>query len=215
MKGIYQAINKNPDNPSPQAAVIAANASEILKGLTLPAIESFLYVRIDNHKGKPDNHLHGPSTNVAMMGAAASEIFSQCGTWKQRWCILRDDHIYIVKSPSQLNLIAVLALGVDTQVLPDAGMGTINKVRFRFKVMSSLLDCMEHLDIHTEVRKEQQRISQKYISLQLLMIKWVKALVNAVKEEKVRPRLLIPIQKDDQDIEFITASIQPPSNQSM
>ncbi|KAI8850708.1 hypothetical protein BC829DRAFT_147777 [Chytridium lagenaria] len=62
----------------------------LLQALSLPDIESFLYVR-----------------------------FEAWGAYKRRWCILRDSSLYIVKSPTDLRLVAVLAITSNTDILPD------------------------------------------------------------------------------------------------
>ncbi|KAJ3097527.1 hypothetical protein HDU97_004783 [Phlyctochytrium planicorne] len=82
----------------------------LLQALSVPDIESFLYVRFDFW-----------------------------GAYKRRWCILRDRNLYIVRSPTDLRLIAVLGIGRNTVILPDVDaskhLGPLQQ-RYGFKVFT-------------------------------------------------------------------------------
>ncbi|KAJ3414053.1 hypothetical protein HDV05_007178 [Chytridiales sp. JEL 0842] len=201
MKRIFDTMSKNPDKPSQQADSVAADASEILKGLRLPDIESFLQVRVDEKFKKPPSAVkqRRPSAPAVANGLAIEPSAPlQRGTWKQRWCILREGVLYIVKSPADLTLIAVLELDPLTQVLPDPGLGPTSKARFGFKVVS-ITEHPQNFKGGVDAG-EVEAIPEVHFATedQLLMIRWVKALVKTVKgETDTGPRFLIPIQKDE------------------
>ncbi|KAJ3116210.1 hypothetical protein HDU96_010154 [Phlyctochytrium bullatum] len=108
------AAPAHDSNPQPSELPIDADPSVVLlKALAVPDIESFLYVR-----------------------------FESSGSYKRRWCILRDRSLYIMRSPTDLRLVALLKIGRSSEILPDEdapkhlhGAGTN---RYGFKIVSRL-----------------------------------------------------------------------------
>ncbi|KAJ3108072.1 hypothetical protein HDU97_002307 [Phlyctochytrium planicorne] len=101
-----------PYSATPSEHPTASDASLLLlQALSVPDIESFLYVRFD-----------------------------YWGAYKRRWCILRDRNLYIVRAPTDLRLIAVLAIGKNTEILPDLEaskhLGSLQQQRYGFKVVN-------------------------------------------------------------------------------
>ncbi|KAJ3333804.1 hypothetical protein HDU76_003281 [Blyttiomyces sp. JEL0837] len=166
-----------------------ANPRQLLQSLSLPDMESYLQVRI------------GPT-----------------GVWKKRWCVLRAQTFYIVKSPANLVPIAILPLGKWTEVLADeekdnsavtaAVAGENGGKVFTVKVVSK----KEEMGGGSGGNGEVEAVPVIYLAGtdQLLIMSWAGSLVKAVKgEKKTGPRYLIPIRNQDRDVSVRNTMTSP------
>ncbi|KAJ3208269.1 hypothetical protein HDU67_006924 [Dinochytrium kinnereticum] len=200
--------------PSSEESTAADASMILLQALSLPDIESFLYVR-----------------------------FESWGTYKRRWCILRDRKLYIVRSPTDLRLIAVLAIGKNTEILPDLEaskhLGAVHH-RYGFRVCAkggggeagSRNSIAESID--TELNVIQAFIDSSIDGMptppnsgpsspvpghpvlhvatehQLTLINWVGHLARAARGEKrIGPRTLIPVKNSQGEPGRIPLTIAP------